>query len=47
LAWNIEYDPEALTDLKRLDRTVQNEIIDYMEDRVSVVANPRDLSRPL
>lgn len=28
LAWNIEYDPGALKDLKQLDRSVQNEILD-------------------
>jgi mRNA interferase RelE/StbE len=47
LAWNIEYDPEALTDLKRLDRSVQKEILDYMEDRVSAAANPRDFGKAL
>jgi mRNA interferase RelE/StbE len=47
LAWNVEYDPEALTDLKRLDRTVQNRIVDSMDDRVSVAADPRDFGKPL
>jgi mRNA interferase RelE/StbE len=47
LGWSIEYDPGALADLKRLDRSVQNEILDYMEDRVSTAASPRDFGKPL
>ncbi len=47
MGWNIEYDPGALADLKRLDQSVQNEIVDYMEDRVSAAANPHDFGKPL
>jgi mRNA interferase RelE/StbE len=47
LAWTIEYDPRALKDLKKLDRAVQREILDYMEERVATAEDPRDFGKPL
>ncbi len=47
MAWTIEYDPRALKDLKKLDRRIQREILDYMEDRVAAAEDPRDLGKPL
>ena len=45
--WTIEYDPEALSDLKKLDRSVQREILDYMDHRIAAAANPRQFGKPL
>jgi len=47
LAWKIEYDPGALQDLKKLDRAIQREIIDYMDNRISSARTPRDFGKPL
>ena len=47
MAWAIEYDPRALNDLKKLDRTVQREILDYMDNRVAKAEDPRDFGKPL
>jgi len=47
LGWNIEYDPGALQDLKKLDRQIQREIVDYMDNRVSTARTPRDIGKPL
>ena len=47
MAWSIEYDPGALKDLKKLDRTIQREILDYMEMRVATAAHPRNFGKPL
>jgi mRNA interferase RelE/StbE len=47
LDWTVEYDPEALRDLKQLDRTIQREILDYMEHRVAVADDPRNFGKPL
>jgi mRNA interferase RelE/StbE len=47
LAWSIEYDPGALKDLKKLDRTIQREILDYMDTRVAAAANPRNFGKAL
>jgi len=47
LAWKIEYDPGALQDLKKLDRAIQREIIDYMDNRIANARTPRDFGKPL
>ncbi len=47
MSWTIEYDPEALNDLKKLDRSVQREIFDYMDERVAAAENPRQFGKPL
>jgi mRNA interferase RelE/StbE len=47
LAWTIEYDPRALRDLKKLDGTIQREILDYMDQRVAAAQDPRDFGKPL
>ena len=43
----IEYDPRALKDLKKFDRTGQREIHDYMDERVARAKDPRDFGKPL
>ena len=45
MAWNIEYDPGVLQDLKKLDRVVQHEIVDYMDNRVATARSPRDFGK--
>ena len=47
MAWTIEYDPRALKDLKKLDRTIQREILDYMDERVAKAQDPPDCGKPL
>jgi mRNA interferase RelE/StbE len=47
LAWTIEYDHRALKDLRKLDRKVQREILDYMDKRVAKGHDPRHFGKPL
>jgi len=47
LAWTIEYDEGALADLKKLDRRMQREILDYMEKRIAKAEDPRAFGKPL
>ena len=47
MAWNIEYDPGALQDLRKLDRASQREIVDYMDNRIANTRSPRDFGKPL
>lgn len=47
MAWEIEYNPEALKDLRRLDHAIQREILDYMERRISRAEDPRQFGKPL
>jgi mRNA interferase RelE/StbE len=47
LAWTIEYDEGAVSDLKKLDRQAQHEILDYMEKRIAKAEDPRSFGKPL
>lgn len=46
MAWKIEYDEAALADLKKLDRPIQREILDYMEKRIAKAEDPRVFGKP-
>ena len=45
MVWSVEYDPEALRDLKKLDRTIQREILDYMDERIAKASRPRNFGK--
>lgn len=47
MAWTIEYDEGALKDLKKLDRQVQREILNYMDKRIAKAQDPRAFGKPL
>ena len=47
MAWIVEFDPDAVKDLKKLDRQVQKRIIDFLRSRLSPMTNPRDLGEAL
>jgi mRNA interferase RelE/StbE len=36
-----------LKDLQKLDRKIQREILDYMDNRVATAKDPRDFGKPL
>ena len=43
MAWPIEFDPDALKDLKRLDRPVQVGLVAFLRDRLAPLEDPRSL----
>ncbi|HLK05765.1 MAG TPA: type II toxin-antitoxin system RelE/ParE family toxin [Candidatus Acidoferrum sp.] len=47
MAWTIEYDEAAVQDLKKLDKQVQREILNYMEKRIAPTEDPRSFGKPL
>jgi mRNA interferase RelE/StbE len=47
LAWKSEYDEAALSDLKKLDRQAQREILQYMGKPVGKAKDPRFFGKPL
>jgi mRNA interferase RelE/StbE len=47
LAFEIEFDPEAVKDLKKLDRPVQQRLIGFLKLRVATLENPRDIGEAL
>ena len=46
MAWTIEYDEGAVADLKKLDRQIQREILDYMDKRIRKAEDPRVYGKP-
>ena len=47
MGWQIEFDPRALKELKKLDGVAQKRIIQYLKTQVVVQSNPRLLGRNL
>lgn len=47
MSWAIEYDARAIQDLKKLDRSIGREILDYMDQRVAKAVHPRAFGKPL
>ncbi len=47
MAFEIEFDPGAVKDLKKLDRSVQQRIIGFLKLRVATLENPRDIGEAL
>ena len=47
MAYEIEFDPEAVKDLKKLDRAVQQRIIAFLRERVATLDNPRQIGEAL
>ena len=47
MAYEIEFDPEAVKDLKKLDRPVQQRIIAFLRERVATLDNPRQIGEAL
>jgi mRNA interferase RelE/StbE len=47
MAWAIEYDARAIQDLRKLDRSVRRDILDYMERRIATARDPRKFGKPL
>lgn len=47
MAWAIEFDPEAVKDLKKLDRQVQVRIVGFLRERLAALADPRSIGEAL
>ena len=47
MAWRLEFDPDALKDLKRLDKSVQTRIVQFLRARIADSDDPRAIGEPL
>ena len=51
MAWAVEFDPDAVKDLKKLDKQVQVRILDFLRTRLGTrlgtLVNPRELGEAL
>ncbi len=47
MAWQIEFDPDALKDLRKLDKPIQIRLVGFLRTRVSSLSNLRDIGEAL
>ncbi len=47
MAWQIEFDPDALKDLRKLDKPIQIRLVGFLRTRVSSLTNARDIGEVL
>ena len=47
MPWTIEYTETALTQLRKLDKRTVRRIIDYMDERVAGLTDPRSTGKAL
>lgn len=47
MAWRIEFDPDALKELKKLDRPVQLRLVAFLRDRVAPLVDARSIGEAL
>lgn len=47
MAYEIEFDPDALKDLKKLDRPIQQRLLAFLKQRVASLDNPREIGEAL
>ena len=47
MAWTINYTESVLRQLKKLDQSIALRVVDYMDERVATVDDPRTLGKNL
>lgn len=47
MAFEIEFDPDAVKDLKKLDRPIQQRLVRFLKTRVAKLENPREIGEAL
>lgn len=47
MGYEIEFDPDALKDLKKLDRSVQQRLIGFLKLRLATLDDPRSIGEAL
>lgn len=47
MVFEIEFDPEAIKDLRKLDRPVQQRLVGFLKTRIAILDNPGDIGEAL
>lgn len=47
MVWAVEFDPDAVKDLKKLDKQVQIRILEFLRTRLCPMKNPRSIGEAL
>ena len=47
MTWAVEFDDRALTELRKLDRATQRQILRYLRERIATEESPKRFGKPL
>jgi mRNA interferase RelE/StbE len=47
MAWKVEFDPAAIKELEKLDKTIERRIVEFLRDRVANLEDPRQIGGSL
>ncbi|MBN2569982.1 MAG: type II toxin-antitoxin system RelE/ParE family toxin [Deltaproteobacteria bacterium] len=47
MIWRVEFDDRARKELRKLDHSVQREILGYLRKRIATKSNPKRFGKPL
>ena len=47
MGYSVEFDPDAMRDLKKLDRPNQQRLVGFLKDRVATLDDPRSIGEAL
>ena len=47
MAWTIDYSNTAREQLRKLDKSLARRIVNYMDERIATLENPRNAAKPL
>lgn len=47
MTWTVEFDESAAKELRRLDKQIQREILNYFRQRIATDEDPRRFGKPL
>ena len=47
MAWQIEFDPDTLKDLRKIDKPIQVRLIGFLRSRVGALDDPRSIGEAL
>jgi mRNA interferase RelE/StbE len=47
LGWTIDYSNTAREQLRKLDKSLARRIVNYMDERIATLENPRNAGKPL
>ena len=47
MAWTVSFEPRALSDLKKLDRSAQRRVVRFLAERIAGNHNPREFGKSL
>ena len=47
MAWTVSFEPRALGELEKLDRSAQRRVVRFLQERVAGNHDPREFGKPL